>query len=97
MTAVSIVLSTIDSNEQALKISEVLVNERFAACINILPTGITELNLLNGLQIFQLCGFLRETLRPIVNGMVEDFQLIWSGRKLHVAPMAGYFPGEIQS
>jgi len=37
MTAVSIVLSTIDSNEQALKISEVLVNERFAACINILP------------------------------------------------------------
>jgi periplasmic divalent cation tolerance protein len=37
MKKVSIVFSTIDSNDQALKISEVLVSQRLAACVNILP------------------------------------------------------------
>ena len=37
MTAISVVFSTIDSNDNALSIAEILVNERIAACVNILP------------------------------------------------------------
>jgi periplasmic divalent cation tolerance protein len=37
MTNVSVVFSTIDSSQQAQKISHSLVEEKIAACVNILP------------------------------------------------------------
>lgn len=37
MTTVRIVLSTIDDAERAADIAETLVNERLAACVNIIP------------------------------------------------------------
>ena len=37
MTDVNVVFSTIDNQDQAVKISETLVTERVAACVNILP------------------------------------------------------------
>lgn len=69
MTDYKIVLTTTNSREAAQKIAEALVNQRLAACVNILP-GVQSIYRWEGkVEQATECVLIIKTLASSVNGL----------------------------